>query len=194
MFSGCFVRVNLEQTRRRYRQLGLVGVFWNGCYKMNKRFVLFSTAIMESPFCSCAFNSAQAYTEIYNFCVCFCTCSCADLSTKKWNCVVRPPVSRSEPQNESTELFSRGHTAGWRQTEINDGALGSSYLVGLVLSSIAKSFYLCVVWNFCSSSVSDPGTTESIEVRLINPGLRRVLVAESSTKCLVMTQVGIVWK
>lgn len=150
--------------------------------------------IFHSPFLSHAYNSAQAYREIYKFCVCFYTFTRAYLSIKKWNCVVHPPVNHSELQNKSTELFSWGHTAGWRQTEISDGALGSSYLVGLVLPPVAKSFYLSVVCNFCSSSVSDPGARESIEVRLINPGLRRVLVAENSTTCLVMTQVGIVWK
>lgn len=45
-----------------------------------------------------------------------------------------------------------------------------------------------------SSSVSDLGAIESIEVRLINPGLRQVFMAGNSTKCLLMTQVGIVWK
>lgn len=95
------------------------------------------------------------------------------------------------------ELFAQGHTASWWKAEINDGALGSSYLVvSLVLPSIAQSFYLCVVWNFegCSSGVSDLGAIESIEVRLINPGLRQVFAAENGTKCLLMTQVGIVWK
>lgn len=115
-----------------------------------------------------------------------------------WNFAVQPPAGCSELQNQSTEhSWPLGHAAGWRKTEIKDGALGSSSLVvGLALSAIAKSFYLRIVWNFegCSSSSSDPGAVESIEVRLINPGLRRVFTAENSTKCLLMTQVGIVWK
>lgn len=80
--------------------------------------------------------------------------------------------------------------------EISDGALGCScLLVDLIFSSITKGFCLCFVWNSSwSSSACDLGAVESVEVRLINPGLQEGFVAGKSTKCLLMTQVGIVWK